>query len=69
MARIIICDGGCGAQSPDRATGLHDANRWLHVRAWHGHQNEPSEYDDKLFCINCAGRVLTALCPQPKDTP
>lgn len=25
MATIIVCDGGCGAQSPNPRTGLHDA--------------------------------------------
>lgn len=26
MGTIIVCDGGCGAQSPNPTTGLHTAN-------------------------------------------
>lgn len=68
MATIIICDGGCGAQSPDyvnRSYGPHVANGWLKVRAGRPRAGaELSSHDEKLFCNKCAPRVLAALEPK-----
>jgi len=70
MGTIIVCDGGCGAQSPDPKTRLHDANHWLRIRAaknldferrWKG--------DDLLFCDACKPRVIAALAPLTQDQP
>ena len=62
MATVIICDGGCGAQSPDPATRLHVANDWLRVRTrTNRYWDQASEHDDLLFCKSCAPRVEAAL--------
>ena len=64
MATVIICDGGCGAQSPDPKTRLHEANHWLRVRAEDNHRwQRASEHDDLLFCKSCSARVKAALQP------
>lgn len=67
MAMIIVCDGGCGAQSPNPRTGLHDANSWLIVRAIRSRALFDRAYpgDDQRFCAACAPRVLEALEPLP----
>ena len=67
MATLIVCDGGCGAHSPDYTVkgGPHIANGWLKVRA--GRPKYPrdlSEADEKVFCDNCAPRVLAAIEPR-----
>ena len=59
MSTIIVCDGGCGRQSPDPKTRLHVANNWLRARVGSRH-HEASEYQ---FCDACAPRVLEALQP------
>ncbi len=62
MATVIICDGGCGAQSPDPKSGLHEANHWLRVRTGENRSFERvSKYDDLLFCKSCSPRIVTAL--------
>lgn len=62
MATVIICDGGCGAQSPDPATRLHIANHWLRVRTRTNRDwDQASGCDDLLFCKSCASRVEAAL--------
>lgn len=62
MATVIVCDGGCGAQSPDPKSHLHEANHWLRVRSGTNVDFELfGEYDDKLFCKSCAVRVTKAL--------
>lgn len=62
MANVIVCDGGCGAESPDPGTGLHEANHWLRVRAAINVEFERVfERDDKMFCKNCCVRVREVL--------
>lgn len=62
MATIILCDGGCGAQSPDPFTRNHVANQWLRVRAEKNTRfDHAHESDDKLFCDTCAVPVKAAL--------
>lgn len=68
MATILVCDGGCGAQSPDPQSGSHVGNNWLRVRAEINHRFKDGErWDDKLFCKACTERVGAALKPQPKQ--
>ena len=64
MSTIIVCDGVCGAQSPDPKSRLHVANNWLTVRAGKALEfRDLDRFDDKLFCKACAPRVLAALGP------
>lgn len=69
MATIIVCDGGCGAQSPDytvKRGGPHVANGWFHVRAGHKRAFERlNEHDDKLYCDACSPRIIAAMKPLP----
>lgn len=68
MATVFICDGGCGSQSPDPKSGLHEANHWLRVRTGENHRFERvSDYDDLLFCKLCEPRILAALTPAAKE--
>ena len=65
MSTIIVCDGGCGAQSPDKS-GLYVANHWLTVRAGPALKFERlGKYDDKVFCDDCAKRVTDAMRGYP----
>lgn len=68
MATLIVCDGGCGAHSPDfvnHRRGPHIANGWLKVRAGRPRAREElSKWDEKVFCDECAPRVLDAIAPR-----
>jgi hypothetical protein len=65
MATIIVCDGGCGAQSPDPKTRLHNANGWLRVRSdVNTRFRYGDRWNDKLFCDACSPRVIKAMEPQ-----
>jgi len=70
MATITVCDGGCGAQSPDAKArgGPHVANHWFRVRA---HSNidfdRRSPHDDKLFCKTCETRIRRTLGDRHDD--
>lgn len=62
MATIIVCDGGCGAQSPDPKTKLFVANNWLTVRAGYRRAfEELGKHGDRQFCDKCAPRVIAAI--------
>lgn len=66
MATIIVCDGGCGAQSPDPKSGLHVANKWFEVLAGYPRAGDRLDrHEKKQFCENCAPRVRDALKPEP----
>ena len=61
---ILVCDGGCGAQSPDPATRLHEASNWFRVRAEINARFERvSAHNDLLFCRKCSPSVVAALEP------
>lgn len=62
MATILVCDGGCGAQSPDPKSRLHVANGWLKVRAGYPRAgDELSKHDERIYCRDCAARVIEAM--------
>lgn len=63
MATIIVCDGGCGKQSPD-VEKLHIANHWTQV--WHSSDplnRRPPAFPQKIFCDECWLRVTKAFHP------
>lgn len=70
MATILVCDGGCGAQSPDPQTRLYVANGWLKVRAGYPPAgDEMTRHDEHIYCRQCAGPIITAMnvkLPLPK---
>ncbi len=56
MAIIIVCDGGCGAQSPDPKTGLFVANKWYKIKI----ESPAGEYrrePELIFCGECLKRI------------
>ena len=74
MATIIICDGGCGAQSPDYNVtrgGPHVANGWLRVIAGRRKAFDLAVSADeaKLFCDACAPRIEAAMNPNTGRQP
>lgn len=66
MSTITVCDGKCGAVSPNPETGLHEANHWLVVKALRKY-GSPYVDDKGIYCRECAHRVLAAMAPL--DTP
>ena len=67
MAEIIRCDGGCGLESLDPVTRLHEANHWIRVRYDKNMDfSERYKANDKLFCGRCFSRVEAAMRPVVK---
>lgn len=61
MATIIVCDGGCKAQSPD-AEGLHVANEWIAIEV-RVYGRAPGPQPEKIFCETCWARIKQAMQP------
>ena len=67
MAKLILCDGQCGAVSPNPETRLHEANHWLEVEAKREHGGWV--HQKRIYCRECAHRVLNAMEPLSKPLP
>lgn len=61
MKTYIVCDGGCGTQSPNPKND-HEANHWLRVRSGANTGfDRLSPFNDKIFCDSCSVPIRQAL--------